>query len=111
MREFAIHAYNIISEHYGLSKYNLEYPELEIIDDEQELLTGEYRDDSNTIILNLHSILCKEQVVTVLTHEYIHYLQSPTWMTRYYNMGYDYFNHPYELEAYKREDELQHLFI
>ena len=32
-----------------------------------------------------------------------HYLQSPSWMKRYYDMGYEYNNHPYELEALEEE--------
>ena len=46
----------------------------------------------------------KEWVIQTLIHEYIHYLQSPLWMKRYYDMGYEYDTHPYELAATKAED-------
>ena len=37
--------------------------------------------------------------IQCLLHEYRHYLQSATWFKRYYQMGYNYSNHPYELAA------------
>ena len=46
-----------------------------------------------------------EDLVRTLIHEYQHYLQSPAWMTRYYNMGCDYHTHPYEVIAYAKENE------
>jgi len=38
-----------------------------------------------------------------MVHEYTHYLQDPKWMTRYYNMGYTYKTHPYEIQAFLME--------
>ena len=110
MEEFAIHAFERIKDFYGLSKYQEGYPMLEVINDAQELLNGEYRDDYNGIMLNLHGLQCREHVLVTLTHEYIHYMQCPRWMKRYYTMGHDYWTHPYEVEAFSREHELIHLF-
>lgn len=52
----------------------------------------------------------KKMVIQTLIHEYIHYLQSPTWFKRYYNMGYSYNDHPYELEAIRHEQDYK-LFL
>ena len=45
----------------------------------------------------------KKHIVQTLIHEYQHYLQSPRWFQRYYNMGYRYDNHPYEVSALNEE--------
>ena len=55
----------------------------------------------NEITIYYKNIASLEELIRTIIHEYQHYLQSPSWMTRYYNMGYDYSDHPYELAAYK----------
>jgi hypothetical protein len=45
----------------------------------------------------------REHIIQTLVHEYQHYLQSPSWFKRYYDMGYHYGNHPYEVQAYGEE--------
>jgi len=52
----------------------------------------------------------KKHIVETLVHEYQHYLQSPLWMKRYYTMGYNYNDHPYEVQAYNEEKNYK-LFI
>lgn len=47
----------------------------------------------------------KKMIIQTLIHEYIHYLQSPLWFKRYYNMGYNYNDHPYELKAISYEKD------
>ena len=45
-----------------------------------------------------------------IIHEYQHYLQSPSWYTRYYSMGYNYSDHPYEIAAYKEEKNYRKVY-
>lgn len=102
--------YDKICKHYGYSKYQESFPYLSIEDspysdaDEPNLI-GEYCSDENELIVYWKNIKSIEELVRTLIHEYQHYLQSPAWMTRYYNMGCDYHNHPYEVIAYTKETE------
>ena len=104
MKENAIQILDALIGHYGPSKYYDWLPHL-YFDDEDSILSGEFRNDCEGIILYPTS-LCfgLPQLATVINHEYIHYLQSPTWMARY-GKTHDYYNHPYEIEAYQREEE------
>ena len=58
---------------------------------------------SNAIQLFQQEIRDTKHVIQCLLHEYRHYLQSEAWFKRYYEMGYDYSNHPYELAATAEE--------
>ena len=49
----------------------------------------------------------EKHLAETIIHEYQHYLQSPSWYTRYYSMGYRYDNHPYEIAAFKEESNYQ----
>ena len=64
---------------------------------------AEYDHITNSIVLYYPKMKSRKQIIQTLIHEYQHYLQSPSWMTRYYKMGYDYNNHPYELAATAEE--------
>ena len=55
----------------------------------------------NSLIIYPNHIHTYDDLIETVIHEYQHYLQSPTWMERYYNMGYDYQTHPYEVQAEK----------
>lgn len=101
---------------YGYSKFAectpyIEYEESiyanSLEEDDVELTEqnpdAEYDYITNSIILYYPRLKNKKQVIQALIHEYQHYLQSPSWMTRYYKMGYDYNNHPYELAATTEE--------
>lgn len=97
-----------IEQYYGESKYQTSTPYLSLEDeknsDGEDLnIKGEYCKILNEIIIYWKNIESKEELIRTLIHEYIHYLQSPIWMIRYYSMGYDYTTHPYELQAYKEE--------
>jgi len=103
-------AFDIVCDHYGYSKHHDSHPHIEIEDSEcydsevDPSLMGEYCSVNNVLTLywkNIHTI---ENLIRTVVHEYQHYLQSPSWMTRYYNMGYNYNNHPYEIAAYSEED-------
>ena len=93
----------------GESKYHphapylvVEYsPNSEGIDNDWH---GEYDDEENEIIIYSKNITSKSDLAKTIVHEYTHYLQDPRWMTRYYNMGYKYNNHPYEKQAFIMED-------
>ena len=104
IKQDAIQILDALIHHYGRSKHYNWYPDI-CIDDTDSILSGEFRPDQEAIIL-YPTALCYgiDQLATVINHEYIHYLQSPTWLTRYGNM-YEYYNNPYEIEAYKREEE------
>jgi len=107
--------YPKIKADYGLSKWN-DFPKVEIHRNIYEMLSGikdmEGEDNaqanfcrhSNTIELFYSEIRDTNHVIQCLLHEYRHYLQSGTWFKRYYTMGYDYLNHPYELAAKEEEN-------
>ena len=59
------------------------------------------QDLENSLIIYPNHIHTYDDLIETVIHEYQHYLQSPTWMERYYNMGYDYQTHPYEVQAEK----------
>jgi len=107
--------FDLISAHYGESKFQTDFPWLVIedspySDSEDPDLIGEYCSMHNELIVYWKNIKSIEDLIKTLIHEYQHYLQSPSWMTRYYKMGYDYNNHPYETIAYEREKDYK-LFI
>ena len=83
------------------------YARLSSEDDDGELgehcPDAEYDNITNSIIIYYPKMKSRKQIIQTLVHEYQHYLQSPSWMTRYYKMGYDYNNHPYELAATAEE--------
>ena len=110
--------YPKIEKHYGYSKFNpslTPYIDLEtsiygrLAGEEDDGTTGyespdgEYDNDENVIFIYYPKIKSIKHLIETLVHEYQHYLQSPIWMKRYYTMGYDYGNHPYEVQAYKEE--------
>ena len=106
--------YPKIKADYGLSRY-YDFPNVEIHRNIYEMLSeiegmeGEdnaqanYCRSSNTIELFYSEIRDTKHVIQCLLHEYRHYLQSSRWHTRYYSMGYDYTNHPYEIQAKEEE--------
>tara|TARA_Y100001973_G_C5013138_1_gene239353 strand:- start:100 stop:489 length:390 start_codon:yes stop_codon:yes gene_type:complete len=106
--------YPKIKKVYGLSKWN-DFPKVEIHRNIYERVSGiegmegeenaqaEHCRYSNTIYIYYSEIKNIKHIIQCLLHEYRHYLQSPSWHTRYYLMGYDYTNHPYELEAKEEE--------
>lgn len=98
-----------IIEVYGLSKHFDSEPYLLLedkvyADGTDKNLKGEFVSDFNEILLYWKNIKNEEELIRTLVHEYKHYLQSPSWMTRYYKMGYDYSDHPYEIQAYSEEE-------
>lgn len=98
-----------ISDYYGFSKFQETTPYISLedslySDSENEDIVADYCFMHNEIQVYWKNIRSIEHLIRTLVHEYQHYLQSPSWMTRYYNQGYSYDNHPYEIKAYKEEE-------
>jgi len=91
-----------VAKHYGYSNFQSTLPYLEIIksdeiwadDDEfgtkskskdDEELKGWYESMDNTLTIVIDNIKNRRDLIRTIVHEYQHYLQSPSWMTRYYN--------------------------
>ena len=93
---------------YGESKYYKHTPYLSLessplSDDYEPGLKGEFVQDENEIIVYFRNMKSKEDLARTIIHEYIHYLQSPSWLTRYNNeCMYD--ENPYEIQAFNAED-------
>ena len=108
--------YPLIKKHYGKSKFNPNPPKVKTHHNIYARITGideaegecsphaEFERETNTIWVYYPEMINKKMIIETLIHEYVHYLQSPTWMKRYYKMGYEYDNHPYEISAKKEEE-------
>lgn len=102
--------YNKVIEKYGESKHQSHLPFISIEDtpysdeDVPKDLFGEYCSMLNEMVLYWKNIPNIEMLARTIVHEYQHYLQSPSWMKRYYNMGYGYNDHPYEVQAFSEEE-------
>lgn len=109
--------YPKIEKYYGYSKFTPEctpYIELhhniyarysgeEDAQGEEDKCHAEYDRIDNSIVIYYPQMKDRKHIIQTLVHEYQHYLQSPSWMKRYYNMGFRYDNHPYEVAAYAEE--------
>ena len=94
----------VVENHYGDSKHHSTTPYVYISNDVIGDVKGEYCYLLNEITVYWKNITSLEELIRTIVHEYQHYLQSPSWMTRYYNMGHDYESHPYEVAAYNEEE-------
>ena len=91
--------------HYGRSKHYDWLPHI-CLEDEDTILSGEFRDDLQSIILYSTAFSYNvDALAVVICHEFIHYLQCPKLKGKY-DKQYEYYNHPMEIEAYRREDEI-----
>ena len=70
---------------------------------EQDSCQAEYDRTDNSIVVYWPNMKNRKHIIQTLVHEYQHYLQSPSWFKRFYTMGYDYNDHPYEVAAYAEE--------
>lgn len=109
--------YPKIEKYYGYSKFTPEctpYIELhhniyarysgeEDAQGEEDKCHAEYDRIDNSIVIYYPQMKDRKHIIQTLVHEYQHYLQSPSWMKRYYDMGFRYDNHPYEVAAYAEE--------
>ena len=113
-----------IETHYGFSKFQECTPYVELHKNIYEKYSGEegasgdedgchaeYCSMMNEISIYYPNMKSRKMIIETLIHEYIHYLQSPTWFKRYYDQyGHDYTTHPYEIEATSFEKDYK-LFI
>ena len=117
--KIANNVYPKIRAYYGLGKQ--EYPPIEVHKNILVRLTGEpeaegepadaeYDRKENKLFLYSDFINSTEDIIRGIIHEYVHFLQSGSWMKRYYKMGHDYFSHPYEISA-KKEEEKWKMFV
>ena len=101
---------------FGLSKHHEYDPWLEIDMVRTDNPLGEYVHDNNEIIIYPNAIDNMDEFIGTIIHEYTHYMQSPSWYTRYANRkteltveelatylveGESSLDHPYEIEADK----------
>ncbi len=89
---------------YGKAKNKDFWPNLDLIYDESDPVQGEFLDETDEIIINMAQCETVRDAIETMVHEYQHYLQGGTagacdWHTRYYELGYNYDNHPYEIQA------------
>ena len=106
---------------YGHSKHQDSAPYLEFETSIYDRLSGEegmegeqspdaeYDSITNSIVVYYPKVESKKHLAEIIVHEFQHYLQSPSWMTRYYKMGYNYNDHPYEVAATKEESNWKQL--
>ena len=107
--------YPKIEKYYGFSKFQECTPYIDYETSIYSRLSGEddmegeqnpdaeYCSMENAIFIYYPKMKSKKHIIETLVHEYQHYLQSPSWMKRYYTMGYNYNDHPYEVAAYIEE--------
>ena len=112
--------YPKVKEHYGISKYHSEFPEVKLHHNIYARLTGEedaegecsphaeFERESNTIWVYWPEAKNEQWVIESLLHEYTHYLQDGVEMKRMYDEdGYEYDTHPFELAAIAAEKDWQ----
>lgn len=93
-----------IEQMYGMSNHQKCFPYIYVSSDTPDDVKGEFCYILNEIVVYYKNIDSLEELVRTVIHEYQHYLQSPSWMTRYYKQGYTYDNHPYEVAARQQEE-------
>lgn len=99
--------YPVIESVYGESKHHENTPYITLDSRVEGETKGEYCYILNEIVIYWKNMRGLEELIRTLIHEYQHYLQSPSWMTRYYRMGYEYETHPYEVKAFNEEENWQ----
>ena len=89
---------------YGKSKNKDLWPELYLTHDPDDPVQGEFLDELDEIVVNMAQCETIRDAIETMVHEYQHYLQGGSggacdWHDRYFDMGYDYESHPYEIQA------------
>jgi len=95
---------NWCCENLGWSKFHNELPFIDIDDSSNDWnMMGEYDSFDNNIIIYKKYIHSIDDLINTVIHEYSHFLQSPTWYTRYANnmtiIEVAAGEHPYEIQA------------
>ena len=65
---------------------------------------AQYDPYNNIIYLYSEKTNTEEEIIKSLLHEHTHTLQNQEKFKELYNKGFEYSNHPYELEAQKSEE-------
>ena len=106
--------YPKVRDYYGEGRKD--YPQLEIHRNIVARLSGEpdmegddpaeaeFDRKTNKMYLYSDYINGIEDIARGIIHEYVHFLQSASWMGRYYKMGHTYQTHPYEIKASEEEE-------
>lgn len=106
--ELAHIVFSKISNCYGYSKYQKLFPYLDIEDspysDADTSSFGEFIASENSLVIYWKNIQNPEDLIRTILHEYQHYLQRPSWYTRYANK-FSYNENPYEISAYNEEEK------
>ena len=85
---------------YGISEYQGWEPHLIIDNTKDYPSNGEfYSDDNDIYIYPKSGGMDIQRTIFVMIHEFKHYHQSPTWLTRYITMYNNNPECPYEIEA------------
>ena len=107
----------MIKRRYGLTRHmeHPKYPQVKLHHNIYARITGEenmngevspaaeFERETNTIWIYWPQATNTQWVIETLLHEYTHYLQDGKEMTRLYAEGFEYDNHPLELEAQQIE--------
>ena len=110
--------YPLIQQYYGKSKFNGEAPKIDYHHNIYARITGaaeaegecspsaEFERETNTIWIYYPEMKSEKDIIQTIIHEYTHYLQDGDEMKRLYDEeGYEYDNHPFELEAIAAEND------
>ena len=66
---------------------------------------AEYDWSNNTIYIYTSRMKCEEDIIRSLIHECVHSTQNKLLFDIYYEFGYNYDTHPYEVKARNAENE------
>ena len=66
--------------------------------------SGEYDWSNNKIYIYTSRMKCEEDIIRSLIHECVHSTQNKLLFDIYYEFGYDYDTHPYEVKARNAEE-------
>ncbi len=72
---------------------------------------AQYDPYDNKIYLYSEKINTEEDIIRALLHEHTHTLQDQTEFKKLYDKGFNYGNHPFELEAIKAEENWKNYII
>ena len=112
------YAYPKIQKYYG--KGSLDIPKIELHKDIYARLSGDekqsgehssttkaqYDENTNVIWIYYPNIINEEDLLRSLIHEYTHYKQNITTLSKkYHAMKYSYDEDPHEIEAHKAEED------
>lgn len=96
-----------ILAHFGYSKFYSKsrgLPYLVLFHDDYKTIYGTFDYDNLEVAVNVYLHTTTRGIIKTMLHEYSHYLESPSWYTRY-SKKFSYQNHPYEIKAHQFADD------